>query len=250
MRFPESELLFGDEWIQLRKANGRYTFSHEVRCDGKIVVVLPFEKEPNSELHVLARVEETPCWEGDKPLACSLTGGIDAGETPEEAAIKELREEIGFVVTEKDLISLGTMYATKSTDTVYYIFAVQITKETEKVDPTDKNSLGVWMNLKDLSKTVDPFLLAGSLRLQHKLMETKTCNSCLHVKLVSDPDPDDWFNNDDLALVCKLMKPLENQFLSQAGLPYENALIASALRPYEVNKINRPSWCPLAINYV
>ncbi len=38
-------------------------------------------------------------------LACG--GHIDAGETPEQAAIREIREEIGLQLTQEQLISLG-----------------------------------------------------------------------------------------------------------------------------------------------
>lgn len=249
MRFPESELLFGDEWLQLRKADNRYTFTHEVRCDGNIVVVLPFEKEEAKELAILARVEDTPCWDGNNPLPCSLTGGVDVGETPQQTAVKELQEEIGFVVSEEELISLGTFYGTKSSDTIYHIFAVQITQETKKVDPTDKNSLGIWLNIKNISVTKDPFLLASALRLQYKLIESKTCNRCVYSKIVQDPDPNDSFNYDDTAIVCTITPAFDGQLLSQAGIKFKNALVASALRPYEIKKITRPIWCPKIVDF-
>lgn len=37
----------------------------------------------------------------------SVAGHIDAGETPKQAAIRETEEEIGLIITEKDLYKIG-----------------------------------------------------------------------------------------------------------------------------------------------
>lgn len=56
------------------------------------------------------------------------------------------------------------------------------------------------------------------------------CRECPHCRTVPDPDPSDWFNDDD-----------EKAFCREAG----HKLIENMLRPYE--RIIIPDWCPLRI---
>lgn len=56
------------------------------------------------------------------------------------------------------------------------------------------------------------------------------CRECPHCRIVPDPDPSDWFNDDD-----------EKAFCREAG----HELIENMLRPYE--RIIIPDWCPLKI---
>ena len=56
------------------------------------------------------------------------------------------------------------------------------------------------------------------------------CSQCPFGRVLSDPDPDDWFCDDDARVYCtKLRKD-----------------VAGALRPYEVGKIDTvPEDCPM-----
>lgn len=56
------------------------------------------------------------------------------------------------------------------------------------------------------------------------------CRECPHCRIVPDPDPSDWFNDND-----------EKAFCREAG----HKLIENMLRPYE--RIIIPDWCPLRI---
>ena len=56
------------------------------------------------------------------------------------------------------------------------------------------------------------------------------CRECPHCRIVPNPDPSDWFNDDD-----------EKAFCREAG----HKLIENMLRPYE--RIIIPDWCPLRI---
>lgn len=46
-------------------------------------------------------------------------GGVDNGESPEEAAIREVREEIGLSLSPNDLITKGTIY--QKSDEVLFV---------------------------------------------------------------------------------------------------------------------------------
>lgn len=45
----------------------------------------------------------------------AVAGGIEKGETPEEAAVRELKEEAGFIVKPEHLIALGAVYPVAGT---------------------------------------------------------------------------------------------------------------------------------------
>lgn len=66
--------------------------------------------------------------------------------------------------------------------------------------------------------------------------EITQCRECPHCKIYPDPDPDDWFNDDDEKACCGLVKDEQN-------LPKD---IEGMLRPYE--KVLIPDWCPLKTN--
>ena len=71
------------------------------------------------------------------------------------------------------------------------------------------------------------------------------CHECPNHFVISDRDPNDWFNDDDVALVCKLMPVTpkkDSKYLSDHSA---FKVISSALRPYEVVKTPVPVWCPL-----
>ena len=61
--------------------------------------------------------------------------------------------------------------------------------------------------------------------------EITQCRECPYCRIVPDPDPDDWFNDDDETALC-----------TESG----NRLIEGMLRPYE--KVIIPDWCPLKAN--
>jgi hypothetical protein len=59
------------------------------------------------------------------------------------------------------------------------------------------------------------------------------CTECPHHKVLPDPDPDDWFCDDDVKVVCTLTERKANT-------------ITSACRPYNKKKESEvPEWCPL-----
>ena len=61
-------------------------------------------------------------------------------------------------------------------------------------------------------------------------LEINNCTNCPFHKVLPDPDPNDWFNYDDIKVVCiKAQKE-----------------ITCACRPYNIKKESEiPDWCPL-----
>ena len=137
--------LHENEWLSLRTVedpdwdNIPYTYSHEIRCNGEIVGVLPYRWEKDGSLSFMLRSEVTPCWGRDACIS-SITGGLEEDLTPAETAILELDEEAGLIVTAEELIPLGACRGTKSSDTVYHLFACDVTGK-ERHEPQGDGSI-------------------------------------------------------------------------------------------------------------
>jgi hypothetical protein len=67
-----------------------------------------------------------------------------------------------------------------------------------------------------------------------------SCMKCPHHKVVRDPDPDDWFCDDDCAVLCTLEAPPKKS-------RFEHQAVTTACRPYNTEKETTPvpNWCQL-----
>lgn len=162
-----SVLVGGTKWLQLRELTMKsrnifgYSFSHEIRCQGAIIVIAPF-KQFEGKTMWLSRVEATPCWDLDRPIRSSLTGGVDLGTEPLYNARKELMEESGYDVDMDDIIELGTSYGTKSTDTIYHLYTVDLTgveqtKDLEAESKLEGSAYCEWLTEEQYLASMDPF---------------------------------------------------------------------------------------------
>ncbi len=167
------EVLHQNEWLSLhvirepdRGVNG-YVYSHETRCNGRIVALLPYRFTVDG-MQYLLKSEMTPPWSLDQVLS-SITGGYEGGLI-EDDAVREMLEETGYAITARDLIPLGTSYASKSTDTVYSLFSVDLGgrtagEATGDGSQVEAESRAVWCNVADLVNVQDPQVAVMLLRL-------------------------------------------------------------------------------------
>lgn len=117
------EFLFGNEWLSLRKTPGGFTYSHEEKGGGQGVAVLAYKLQP---LQIVGRFEECPPHRDGRAL-CAITGQMDVkGESPVDAAVRELKEEAGIEVPNHALRELGFVNSSKQTDTIMWLFAVDV----------------------------------------------------------------------------------------------------------------------------
>lgn len=58
------------------------------------------------------------------------------------------------------------------------------------------------------------------------------CISCEYHSVQADPDPNDWFCQDDEKIVC--VNPM-----------VDSRVIDCSLRPYQTKNVESPDWCPL-----
>lgn len=168
------ETLLENEWVSLKKIVAPekgvkgYIFSHETRCNGRIIAVLPIRRQ-HDKLEYLLRSEVTPCWDIDNPTPSSITGGSDETDTRMDA-IRELVEETGYIATVEELISLGTSYASKSADTVYHLYTVDLTDRVAGEALGDGSRLeaeakAIWVSKDELVTCKDPQVAVMYLRL-------------------------------------------------------------------------------------
>jgi len=148
-----------------------YFFSHESRCEGKIIALLPY-RLTSSGIELLLRNEVTPCW-GLNQYISSITGGFEGGD-PRDTAIMELKEEGGYKADKNELISLGTSFASKSADTVYYLYTINLTDKdrgeaTGDGSELEKKAACVWAETSNVEESKDPQVSVMFLRLQKLL---------------------------------------------------------------------------------
>lgn len=175
------ELLYETPWLTLRMVrepdlgiNG-YVYSHEARCGGRIVALLPFKVSDDGYLRYLVRSEVTPCWSLQQRRS-AITGQHEPGDI-EDDAIRELFEEAGFTVGRDDLIPLGESRASKSSDTVYSLFSVDLTGQKSVKPLGDGSRLEAegstfWMTADELLAVEDPQVSVMYLRLSAFLFRT------------------------------------------------------------------------------
>lgn len=75
------------------------------------------------------------------------------------------------------------------------------------------------------------------------------CLNCSHHEVISDRDPDDWFCDDDQAVVCTLTvnpsRDLSSKWRSDHS---QYQPITRSCRPYNLRReCDRPIWCPKAL---
>lgn len=131
-------------WLSLKKVVALergikgYVYSHETRCQGVIIAVLPYRRTEKG-IEFLIKSEVTPCW-SLQPVQSALTGGWEGG-MPVEDAQRELEEESGYTVNAGQFIPLGECYASKSSDTRYQLFSVDLTGVERKPHEGDGSLL-------------------------------------------------------------------------------------------------------------
>jgi 8-oxo-dGTP pyrophosphatase MutT (NUDIX family) len=160
--------LFRNQHLAVIDRNG-YTFVREVRCDGVIVSLLPFQQK-DGELQFLARLEVCPA-HGPDPELCSITGGLEPGRSVEETACQELFEEAGYRATVNELINLGQVRPSKSADTLVHLFAVDVTGKAQTSPPGDRsrfeaNASVEWVDYQQGLAIADPLFVTAMARFR------------------------------------------------------------------------------------
>lgn len=176
--------LYHTEWLSLwsvaDKPRGyeNYIYSHETRCNGKIISVLPFRFNENDKLEFLLRDEFTPAWSGVDTIISSITGGYESDLGLMGTAIEEMNEEAGYIVRENEIIPLGWSYGSKSSDTKYYLYSVDLTNKIKETSASGDGSIleaeatCFWSS--DISLARDPWVYVIYAKLMEYLSQEIT----------------------------------------------------------------------------
>ncbi len=82
-------------------------------------------------------------------------GGVERGETPAEAAIRECREESGYIVEiKKELIRISVNENSEETEFIF--FSAEVISETETLE---KDRIRRWVSLSELESSVAKIFL-------------------------------------------------------------------------------------------
>jgi hypothetical protein len=79
-------------------------------------------------------------------------------------------------------------------------------------------------------------------------MEKKpeNCLDCPFHKVIADPDPLDWFNDDDQAVICTKVNRKPNMNSQYLADKQEFKTVTVSCRPYKLRVESKtPDWCPL-----
>lgn len=140
------DTLIDNPWLSLKilkypeKHINGYVFSHETRCDGKIVCILPYKKNKDGKYQYLIRREVVPCWDASNDALCSITGGVEKNDIIYTSKL-ELLEEAGYDVTKDQIVVLGKSNGSKSSDTIYHYITVDLTDMKRIVAKGDGSKL-------------------------------------------------------------------------------------------------------------
>ena len=178
------EVLYKTKWVSLRRMTlpetgvTGYDYLHEDRCGGKIITILPYRHEitpgfKTGKVEYLLRNEVTPCW-GMKEKISSITGGVE-NDNIIETVIHEMAEEAGYEIKRNELRFLDISYGTKSSDTKYYLYTVDLTgkKKTLEADgdgsELEKMAECFWSDT--IENAVDPLVYVLYYKIRQTLLK-------------------------------------------------------------------------------
>lgn len=136
-----------------------------------LIIIKVYEKEPKgfiAQVHVAACYVET----GEKLLLLRLAadrseagrwgvpaGKLEQGETPRQAAVRELYEETGISVAKNQAQALGSLYMQKPhINYVYHLFQIHL-KTAPEVRLSAEHDTYLWASKEDLERQP---LMAGA----------------------------------------------------------------------------------------
>jgi hypothetical protein len=160
-------------WIELREKEG-YIYMHCPKWNGIAVAVLPFRRTNTGYGFEFLGIHEARPNHGGESWLASLTGAYDNRDlTIEETALKELREEAGYVCTEDELIPMGWVFGSKGSDSIDNLFAVEITNDTPIVaiegdgSAIEANAIPEWVDHMQALNSKDMILITMISRFPH-----------------------------------------------------------------------------------
>lgn len=118
------KILYSGKWLSIIERDGWYVFSQETNSKGVVYILIVDREE---EKPILGRFEICPAHKDETQTLTSITGGINIKREPIKVAVEEIYEEAGYRVSPEQLVSLGKVNLTKSSDTIGHLYVVDVT---------------------------------------------------------------------------------------------------------------------------
>lgn len=124
MKNIRDSVLWSNKWLQIKEiVSDEFPDPYTYVTGNDTVAILPFTNV--GQLQVGVRKEIIPPWNYDYNMCC-VGGSIEEGEKPIDTAIKELREETGFIAFKKDFYFCKKLRDGKATDSYTYYYLVNV----------------------------------------------------------------------------------------------------------------------------
>lgn len=161
------KILYTTPYLQLVERDGWYYFARIPGSSGGVSILVYRLGEHKS---VLGRYEKTVSHGDEKPTLTSVAGGIEEGELPLAAAVRETREETGYDVDASEFESLGRCTLSTNQDTIIHLFAVDVTgKERGEAVPDgtkgEEDAYCDWVTAREAIMSKSAYMSALMMRL-------------------------------------------------------------------------------------
>ncbi|NJM73748.1 MAG: NUDIX domain-containing protein [Scytonema sp. RU_4_4] len=123
------ETIFSTDWVTVKKTPRGFDYLERKGKDSVAVFLLRRNDASSQKYEVLIRqqplcIDSTEFYGQMKLFSCPITGALDEGESPEEAALREIYEEAGFSIK---LLPLGKYIVGTQTNEICYMYYANVT---------------------------------------------------------------------------------------------------------------------------
>ena len=137
------KIIFDNPWLKVKESPHGYIFSERKGVDS--IAILAYTKMGN-DIEILTRFQPLPFKNAENkedtlPLfCCPITGSIDKGDTADDSAIKEMKEEAGYEITKDQLTYLGYYIVGTQTNEAVHMYIIDVTN----LEPAETSSDGTY----------------------------------------------------------------------------------------------------------
>ncbi|MEL6384258.1 MAG: NUDIX domain-containing protein [Cyanobacteria bacterium J06626_18] len=131
--------LFQTQWVSLKATERGYHYAERRDRDSVAILLIRSSASTPTGYDVLIRqqplcIDTSEAEDGMHLFPCPITGGIDGDETPEAAAVREVKEEAGYQVS---VTPLGRYIVGSQTNEVCYLFYANVTEQEPGIAEQD-----------------------------------------------------------------------------------------------------------------
>ena len=172
----KEKTIFSTPWISVKETAKGYHYLERKGRNSVAIFLVRKSSVSGGEYEVLIRqqplcIDIPDINEEHQLYPCPITGGIEEGELPEEAAVREVYEEAGFSV---EVLPLGKYIVGTQTNEICYLYYADVTDMDPEVAQQDGSyfesiSKNEWYPLEYLNQCDYGACQIGYFRLKNLL---------------------------------------------------------------------------------